>query len=128
MKGRAKIGPPCLRCGLPVSRRWDAVPQKMGWRIVNGKAWCWYCSKACGCAAIGEANTGDRTHIARWNRTQAEKRALLHLLEMCKGLVTAEGLVPVRSLVRAWMKERAAVYSRGYTARRHREGYQRRSA
>ena len=120
--------PLCVFCNAKPVRKSNHQGQR-GWRVVDGKKWRWYCSRACAWREIGSRSW---SKAVRANHEKAEKRALGKLVALCKDVMDEEQRVPVKALARAWMLEQRRIYAHAYgigvSRERRRHSESRRSA
>jgi hypothetical protein len=111
--------PLCVCCGVKsVHRSHGTRPGKRGWRMVEGVRWRWYCSRACAGAVHGRLTNRSPQFRAGQQayRQQALQRRLARYIAICKDVMTPEGLVPLKSMVRVLAEVERTWHSRGWDA------------
>jgi hypothetical protein len=110
--------PGCIRCARPVKRAKPNEHPQCGDRIVDGVKWRWHCSRACTGKVFGPQVKGHPRTRASVVKQRASwfRRRLQGYIAQCEGVVTADGLVPIKAMVKVMAEIERKSYARGWTA------------
>jgi hypothetical protein len=109
--------PLCIHCHQrPVRRARSNEWPKCGTRTIDGVRWRWSCSPACNGhlrAAKDLHSPRSREAIAKNRATNLQKR-LDRYIAACRDVMTTDGLVPIKEMVRFMAQIERAGYARGW--------------